>query len=78
MPALPNVTHAVLYSGVVQEVNTSGYACFLLKGAQCFSRLDHTTQGLIPHTKGSSYAPTTALSAGYLWLKLIFLFFGQF
>lgn len=26
-----NITHAVLYSGVVQEVNTSGYTCFLLK-----------------------------------------------
>lgn len=52
---------------------TSGYSCFLLKGARCLPRLDHTPRGLIPHTKGSSYAATTALSAGYIWLKLLFL-----
>lgn len=52
---------------------TSGCTCFLLNSAQCLTRLHHTTQGLIPHTKVSSHSPTTALSAGDVWLKLLFL-----
>lgn len=55
MSRLPSVTQAALYPGVVQEVYTSGYVCFLLKGAQCFSRLDRAAQVLMPHSKFSSY-----------------------
>lgn len=54
MPTLPSVTHSALYSGVVQEVNTAGYACFLLKGAQCFSRMI-TPQKSSSHTQRSAH-----------------------
>lgn len=78
---VPSVKHhlttakAVLFSGVVQ-----GHTWLRLlppKGCMVLSRLDHTTQGLIPHTKVSSHAATPALSAGYVWLKLLFLFLAN-
>lgn len=64
------VLHTVLYSGVVQEVNTSGYTCFLLK--VLLQAGSHHTRAHPTHK--CSYHSTECR----LWMvKSAFPFFGQ-